>query len=151
MSSYIQETLISGEEVVYQAKVSIWVLLPKVLLGALFVLVGIIVLVSGSAIFGLALIVAGLISFINAFLYYISTELAFTNKKVVGKWGFIRRRTIELNINKVETIQVDQDVLGRIFNYGSVIVAGAGIPQAPIRGISSPIKFRNAFTEYTNK
>jgi uncharacterized membrane protein YdbT with pleckstrin-like domain len=77
--------------------------------------------------------------------------LAFTNERVIAKIGFIKRVTVELNINKVESIQVHQSVLGRIFNYGSIVIAGAGNPQAPIAGISKPMIFRNKFMECTNK
>jgi hypothetical protein len=55
--------------------------------------------------------------------------------------------TVEININKVESIQVDQEILGRMFNFGTLIIAGAGNPQAPIPGISEPMEFRKAFIE----
>jgi uncharacterized membrane protein YdbT with pleckstrin-like domain len=89
----------------------------------------------------------GLLFFLHAYLRYISTELAITNKKIIAKFGFVSRDTIELLLPKVESIQVKQSFLGRMFNYGSVLVAGAGIPQAPVPGISSPIDFRNRFME----
>ena len=73
--------------------------------------------------------------------------MAFTNKRVIAKFGFISRKTIELNISKVESIQVNQGILGRIFNYGTLIVSGAGNPQAPIPGISDPMAFRRSFME----
>ena len=61
--------------------------------------------------------------------------------------GHISRRTIEININKVESIQVDQGIGGRIFNFGTLLISGAGNPQAPIPGISDPMLFRKAFME----
>lgn len=79
---------------------------------------------------------------------YKTTELAFTNKRVIAKFGFISRQTVELKIGKVESIQVSQGIFGRIFNYGDLVVSGAGNPQAPIPGISNPMKFRQAFMEY---
>lgn len=82
-----------------------------------------------------------------AYVRYKTTELAITTKRVIVKHGFIRRRTVEININKVESIQVDQEVLGRMFNFGTLVIAGAGDPQAPIAGISSPMAFRKAFIE----
>jgi len=66
---------------------------------------------------------------------------------VIAKVGLISRKTIELNLQKIESIQVDQSILGRLFNFGSIVVAGAGNPQAPVRGISSPMNFRRAFIE----
>jgi hypothetical protein len=78
---------------------------------------------------------------------YKTTELAFTNKRVIAKFGLISRKTIELNISKVESMQVNQGILGRIFNYGTLVISGVGNPQAPILGISDPMSFRRAFME----
>lgn len=76
-----------------------------------------------------------------------TTELAITNKRVIAKFGLISRKTIEINISKVESIQVDQSIIGRIFNYGSLVISGAGNPQAPIPKIDDPICFRRKFSE----
>lgn len=76
-----------------------------------------------------------------------TTELAITNKKIIAKFGFIKRDTIELLLSKAESVQVNQSILGRMFNYGSVVVSGAGNPQAPVPGIASPIEFRKRFME----
>lgn len=89
----------------------------------------------------------GLVFFVVVWIRYKTTELAFTNKRVIAKFGFVSRQTIELNMHKIESMQVNQDVLGRIFNYGTLIISGAGTPQAPIPGISNPIAFRRAFME----
>jgi uncharacterized membrane protein YdbT with pleckstrin-like domain len=140
--SYIQETLINGERVIYEGKLSLWSLLPKIFFGIIFLF-----LCKVTVWF----LLPAIVSFAVAGIAYISTELAFTNKRVIAKIGFISRKTIELNINKVEAIQVNQGIIGRIFNYGTIIISGAGNPQAPIEGISSPMKFRNKFMEYTSK
>jgi uncharacterized membrane protein YdbT with pleckstrin-like domain len=89
----------------------------------------------------------GLIFLIKAWIRYRTTELAVTTRRVIVKTGLIRRSTVEININKVESIQVDQDILGRMFNHGTLIMSGAGSPQAPISGISDPMAFRRAFIE----
>ncbi|NMF90993.1 PH domain-containing protein [Aromatoleum petrolei] len=131
MASYIDGALIKDEKVVYTGNISLWSLAPLILLGLLFL-----------ALYGL-----GLIFWLVAFVRYKTTELAVTNKRVIAKFGFISRQTIELNINKVESIQVNQGILGRIFNFGSLVVSGAGNPQAPIPGISNPMSFRRVFME----
>jgi uncharacterized membrane protein YdbT with pleckstrin-like domain len=82
-----------------------------------------------------------------AYIRYKTTELAITNKRVIAKSGFVSRHTIELNINRVESLQVSQSLLGRMFNFGTLIISGGGNPQAPITGISNPLEFRKAFTE----
>lgn len=134
MSNYVEETLVSGETILYQAKTSFW--------SQLGLLVGGFILLFA---FGF-----GLILWIVAFIRYKTTELSFTNRRVVAKIGLIGRQTIELNINKVESLQVSQGVFGRMFNYGTLIISGAGNPQAPISGISNPMGFRQAFMEYQN-
>lgn len=131
MSSYIQNVLIADERVLYTGRLSVWALLPEILWGTLLL-----------PFFGI-----GLVVWLLAYLRYISTELAITNKRVIAKFGFISRRTVEINLNKVESLQVDQNVLGRLFNYGSLVISGAGTPQAPIPGIYDPLAFRKAFME----
>ncbi|MEB0077976.1 PH domain-containing protein [Pseudomonas sp. CCI3.2] len=93
----------------------------------------------------------GVLLWIVAIVRYLSTELAFTNKRVIAKFGFIRRKSIELTISKVESLQVNQGILGRLFDFGTLIISGAGNPQAPIPGISNPMMFRRAFMEYQDK
>lgn len=135
MASYIDGALIKDEEVVYIGNISLWSLAPLILLGLLFL-----------SAYGI-----GLLFWLAAFVRYKTTELAITNKRVIAKFGFISRKTIELNINKVESIQVDQGILGRLFNFGSLVVSGAGNPQAPIPGISDPMGFRRVFMETQDK
>jgi uncharacterized membrane protein YdbT with pleckstrin-like domain len=131
MGSYVDSALTKGEHVIYQGKTSIWLLLPRIILGFIFL-----------GLFGL-----GLLFWIDAAIKYFTTELAITNKRIIAKFGLISRTTIEINLQKIESIQVNQGILGRIFNFGSVIVTGAGNPQAPVPGISSPLNFRRAFLD----
>lgn len=131
MGSYIEGALIKDEKVIYTGHVSLWSLAPFIVAGLLT----------------LPLLGLGLIFWIVAIIHYKTTELAFTNKRVIAKFGLISRKTIELNISKVESMQVNQGILGRIFNYGTLVISGAGNPQAPILGISDPMSFRRAFME----
>ena len=131
MSSYIESVISNDEKVEYQARVSIWSMLPQFLLGLILL-----------PVFGI-----GLIFWTIALLRYLTTELAVTNKKIIAKFGFIKRDTIELLLSKAESVQVNQSILGRLFNYGSVVVSGAGNPQAPVPGIDSPIEFRKKFMQ----
>lgn len=54
-------------------------------------------------------------------------------------------------MSKIETLQVNQGILGRILNFGNIVISGAGNPQAPIKGISNPMKFKKVFMEKTNQ
>ncbi len=90
---------------------------------------------------------AGLILWAVAYVRIKSTELAVTTKRLIVKHGFIRRSTIEININKVESIQVNQSLLGRMLDFGTLVIAGTGASHAPIDGIAEPLAFRRAFVE----
>lgn len=134
MGKYIQDALIKDEKVIYTGTVSILAFLPHIIIGLLLIKFGI-----------------GIILWIYAAIVYFTTELAFTNKRVIAKFGLISRRTIEININKIESIQIHQGILGRICNYGSLTISGAGNPMAPIPNISNPMEFRKNFNEYQDK
>ncbi|MDP4302493.1 PH domain-containing protein [Leptothrix discophora] len=131
MTSYVEGALVQDERIVHMGRISLWSLAHLLALGVLLL-----------PAFGL-----GLIFLVKAWVRYRTTELAVTTRRVIVKSGLIRRSTVEININKVESIQVDQDILGRMFNHGTLIIAGAGNPQAPIAGISDPMAFRRAFIE----
>lgn len=131
MPSYIENALIKDEKVIYTGKVSVWALLPHIIIGLVLIGVGV-----------------GVVFWVYAAILYYTTEIAFTNKRIIAKFGFISRKTIELNINKIETMQVDQGILGRIFDFGSLTISGAGNPMAPIPHISQPLEFRKHFMEY---
>ena len=131
MGSFVQGTLGKDEKIIVEGRVSGWALVPSIIIGIITI-----------PLFGL-----GIIIILSAVFTYISTELAVTNKRVVAKTGFIKRSTIELNLSKVESIQVHQGLFGRILNYGSLVVSGAGNPQAPIPNIADPMSFRRLATE----
>lgn len=84
----------------------------------------------------------GILWFIGAIIRRWTTKLAITEKSVIGKWGLIRRDTIELRINKVESIRLNQGIIGRMLGYGTVIVVGTGSSSAPIRYIKQPVRFK---------
>ena len=48
------------------------------------------------------------------------TEFAVTDRRVIYKRGFISRHTVEMNMDKIESVDVDQSLLGRLFNYGKI-------------------------------
>lgn len=93
-----------------------------------------------------AVVVVGIASLIAAWFRRWTAELAVTDRRVIYKRGFIRRHSIEMNMDKVESVDVTQSVLGRIFDYGDIVVRGTGAGLEPLKGIDSPIEFRNHVT-----
>ncbi len=75
------------------------------------------------------------------------SEFVITNRRIVIKTGFIARRTFEMNLSKIETVNVDQTVLGRILNFGSITIIGTGGTKETFHNIARPMAFRKAFQE----
>lgn len=131
MTSYVEGALIQDEKIVHLGHISLWSMWHLIALGVVLL-----------PVVGIGLIFLG-----KAYVRYKTTELAITTKRIIVKVGFIRRSTVEININKVESIQVDQGLLGRLFDFGTLVIAGAGTAQAPLHGIAGPLAFRKAFIE----
>lgn len=134
MTSYVDRVLIADEQVLHRGHVSLWPYAGWVLVGVLT-----------------AVLIVGLVILAWVYIHTHSTEIAITNKRVIAKFGFISRRTVEINLAKVESIQVDQGLPGRVFDYGTVIISGAGNPVAPIADVARPLEFRRAFMEATDR
>jgi uncharacterized membrane protein YdbT with pleckstrin-like domain len=79
------------------------------------------------------------------------TEIAVTNRRVIYKKGLIRRQTNEMNMDKVESVQIDQSILGRMLDYGDVTILGTGEGFETLRTIAGPIELRNNITGTTHK
>ena len=93
--------------------------------------------------------VAGLVALYltaTAWFHRWTTETDVTNMRVVYKTGFIKRRTFEMSLDKVESVDVNQSILGRILNYGNVSIFGVGEGGKTIDTIASPLEFRNHIT-----
>jgi len=137
MAGYVDSNLNPGEHVVYRGTVH-WIiyLVPVVMLGF-----GV-PLIDMNARFGLILAVAGLIAGAAAYIRQATSEFAVTNRRVIVKTGLLARRTTEINIARVESVQVDQDIFGRLFNYGAITVIGTGGTKEPFTLIDNPQQFR---------
>jgi uncharacterized membrane protein YdbT with pleckstrin-like domain len=95
------------------------------------------------SLFILIAILTGVASFIN----FTTSEFGITNKRVIIKVGFIRRDSLEVLLNKVEGIQVNQGILGRILGFGSIIVSRTGGTKDPFHKIDAPLEFRKRVQE----
>jgi uncharacterized membrane protein YdbT with pleckstrin-like domain len=94
---------------------------------------------------GLVLLLA-LSAGLGAFVRRTTTELAITDHRIIYKTGLLRRHTLEMNRGKVESVDVDQTIPGRILDYGTITVRGTGGSLEPIRDIAKPLAFRARLT-----
>ena len=155
--SYVDKNLMDGEQVVYRTRRH-WIIFGWALL----------VLLIGIASFVIALIarrpgqwdiargvgfwfvsfgVFALTIAIRPWMDRMSSEFAVTNKRVIVKVGWIQRRSIETLLTKIEAIEVFQEIWGRIFNYGTIIVIGTGGTKEPVERIAAPLEFRRKVQE----
>ena len=148
--SYIDKELQPGETVLGRTHLH-WIIYRTALFG--FVLsAGLIGLaytqhwdMTASAAAGVVCFIT-LLAWLKAWITVASTELVVTNRRVIHKVGFISRKTREMNREKVESIDVDQSVTGRIFGYGTIIVHGTGSSWDPFANIKDPLAFRSLIT-----
>lgn len=136
--SYIDDNLMRDETVVYKAQIHWFIVLPGLVVSVL----GLMMTMSDLAVLGVLALLAGIVMVIKASITMVTTELAVTSKRVIAKVGLIRRATMELNHSKVESMNVNQGILGRIFGYGTIVVNGTGGGATPVPGIENPMEFR---------
>lgn len=130
MASYVDSNLMSGETVLYRGNVSKWSLAPLILLGIVLLGIGV-----------------GLIFLVWAWIVYKTTEFAVTDKRIIAKTGLISRNTVEMFLDKVESLNVAQTIPGRMLDYGTVTIRGTGSTSEPIKNISAPLVLRKHFME----
>jgi uncharacterized membrane protein YdbT with pleckstrin-like domain len=143
--SYIEKSLLSGENVVYRARLH-WILYGTTIFVAVLALVAFgIALYAENPIIayvGGGLLLIALLAGIAAYIKRSSAEFAVTNHRVIIKVGIISRRTVELLLQQVEGVGVEQSFWGRLLNYGVIKVSGTGETHEVFRRISRPLEFR---------
>ena len=142
--SYLGDHLLTGERIVYRAKLHWTIFLTSIVVVLLGVGLGILLQVVEPAysLAGGALVGVGLLLAIGPAVRYISSEFAVTDKRVLGKVGFIERESDETLLSKIEAIAVDQGVIGRILGFGTITITGTGGTQEYFPRISEPLEFR---------
>ena len=75
------------------------------------------------------------------------SEFGITNKRLIIKTGIFSRKTLELNLSKIESVNVNQSIFGRILGYGSIGVIGTGGTSENFLSIKNPLEFRRKFQE----
>lgn len=140
---FIENSLLPNETIIYKAKTSIIALIgPIVLLviGCVFLFT-----VSNDNVLTCLSLIVGLLVLANmlrAVVQYITTEFALTEQRVIAKTGGLHQNAVELQLKQIESIKVRQGILGRIFNYGSIIITGSGGTSGQFPMISRPMELR---------
>lgn len=145
---YVEQNLMSGEQILTKAKLH-WAVFvnPGIVAGIGLLLV----LLSfgadrgtraGISCFAWVILMLGALYLGGAAASYLTTEFALTNRRVIAKTGMLRRRSLELVVSKIESIAVNQPIMGRVFDYGTVVVVGTGGTREGFPNIANPMDLR---------
>lgn len=123
--SYVEKNLGKEENIVYQCKVHWAILVPHIIL---------------------MLILIGFVTIIPAIITMFTTELVITNKKISGKLGLLNTKAMDSPLNKIQNVKVEQNIFGKIFNYGNIDITTAS-GSYNFKGIARPDSFKNALNQ----
>lgn len=141
---YVDSNLVKDEQIIRRGVVH-WAIFSPAMFFGIFGLLGL----AASAGFGVLIAFAVLLLIPEAILRS-STEMAITNKRVIMKRGWISRNTLELNLNKIENLGIDQGLLGRLLNYGTVTVVGTGGTRETFKYVAEPLEFRKTVQDLSH-
>jgi len=135
---YIDDSLLPGEHIVYRARLHPIIFAPATAV----VVLGIVIALAYSQSVGLVIGVIGVFMGAVALVRYNASEFAVTNRRVIFKVGALGRRSLEVELNRVEGIDVEQSAFGRLFDYGTIGVRGIGGTEESFPAIAAPLAFR---------
>ena len=95
-------------------------------------------------------LIIGIFLFISMYLEKWTTERALTNRRLILKRGFIRRKTEEISFNRVEEINLSQSILQRILGSGDIKVTGTGAGEIMLKNIDDPLEVQKKVNELRN-
>ena len=158
--SYVERNLIAGEEVVFQTKHHWIVMARSFALGLVLDLAGIAGLIyvlnqkdwtpasRNAALLAAAVaVIAGSLLTLYGTMKRNATEMVVTNKRVIVKTGILKRNTFEMLLSRIESIGVQEPVMGRMLGYGTVILRGVGGTPDEFDLIAKPLEFRSHVQE----
>jgi uncharacterized membrane protein YdbT with pleckstrin-like domain len=167
---YVQQSLSPGEELVYIGRFH-WMYTLQAIMGIIWGILGCVGVIAVSVYFkmhygtdvkydswieavhdvhpGLRLgaffvFIMGLLRFAQMMVVRASTEIAITSSRLIYKRGLVARYVGEMNIDRIEGVNVLQTVMGRIFGYGRIMVRGLGVGEVILPPLANPIDFRKA-------
>ena len=153
---YVDRNLTAGETIVYETRLH-WIVMLRSIIEAI-----ILILLAGGVLYytfngtaastdqvhlmeggAAVLLVLAVILLIAGSIRRNATEMAVTNHRVIIKVGLVGRRTVEMLLSKIESIEVKENGLGRMLGYGTIVVIGTGGTPEPFTRIAQPLQFRS--------
>ncbi|MEL7488188.1 MAG: PH domain-containing protein [Pseudomonadota bacterium] len=161
--SYVEQTLASGEEIVYRANFnwtySFWAVFWFALGAAPVIFFALTQFAAGVPFselqvgwwFAGAAFIVGALILLSHMIVLWTTEIIVTSFRFVFKRGLISRNTQEVSLNKIEEITLRQSIWGRIFNYGELVMRGTGVGVIELPAIDNPIRVRKIIENTRSK
>jgi len=155
---YVEQNLISGEQVAYRSTWHWVVLLRSIIVAVVLTILGVVMLVEASniqgdqyrgaiKILGVVAIAIGVLDLVAAMIRRSGAEFAVTNKRVIFKTGLMKRSSEEIFLSKIESVTVNEGLWGRALNYGTINVRGTGGTLEPFHKIAHAQEFRRQIQE----
>lgn len=140
--SYLNQSRTESETITYVAKLH-WIVFVKPGIGGFFLFLLAMSSFAGKAVgMGFFFILCAGLVIANIVMRFLSTEYAVTTRRILSKEGSFSRRSNELMLTKVESLRVEQDVMGRMFNYGTIAVIGTGGSKELFPQVADPLELR---------
>jgi uncharacterized membrane protein YdbT with pleckstrin-like domain len=147
---YVEKNLLPSEKIIIKAQVHWAIFIAPVIVIGMILLLAILFLaeyasskyISNIFCFTAVFFLIGLVPTASSAITYFTTEFALTDQRIIAKTGLLRQRSLELMLTKVESIGVDQPLVGRLLNYGTIVVIGTGGTKEPFSNIADPMSLR---------
>ncbi len=150
MDEDLKPAMTRGEQVLYVAKMSLWTHWGLILTSVMSVGVALALLFLSVPMghwVALGCLMCGVGCAVVVYVHHVANELVLTNKWVMVKTGFIHQNTTEVNLADIQSLQIDQPLMGRICGFGTLTFAGTGLVHARVAGVAEPLAFRKVFLE----
>lgn len=79
------------------------------------------------------------------------SSITIKRKQVILRTGLLVRKTVDIPLSKIETIDIRQSILGSIFRYGALIITGTGGTKHLINYINKPLTCRRYIEQLMNE
>ncbi|MEM6527587.1 MAG: PH domain-containing protein [Chloroflexota bacterium] len=145
--SYIEENLILGEILAHKTRLHWWSMIRVSIRATIisFIILGILALSTGTGIWFILLPFMILIPGLSGLMRYLTTEIGITDRRILGKKGVIRRKITDLTIDKIETVEVEETIIGRLLGFQTLVIVGTGGTNTEFEMIPNAKRFRMAF------
>jgi uncharacterized membrane protein YdbT with pleckstrin-like domain len=152
--TYIEENLMTNEKVLYSAQINPAIFLPSVVAFVSTIFFIILYLTMKDLALQISIAILAIMFFFltirlatQATVIMLTTEFAITNRRIIAKKGFIHRNTLEIMLSKVESVNVYQNILGRLLDFGTVTVTGTGGTKESFKAIIAPVTMRKKINQ----